>query len=152
MNQQIENVRKTRQYLVELIKDLTTNQLNTIPHGFNNNIIWHLGHLIAAQQGVCYIRAGLKQPVDEQLTAPFKPGTKPERAFSPDEIEHVKEVLLSSIDTLENDYNNGTFKTYNTWTTRYGVELRDIDAALSFLIYHEGLHAGSILSQKKLVI
>jgi len=50
MKKEIERLKKTRIFLLDLIKDLTTEQLNEIPKGFNNNIIWNLGHLIASQQ------------------------------------------------------------------------------------------------------
>lgn len=59
MNKQIEIIRKTRVKLLEMLSDLSTDQLNKIPAGFNNNIIWNLAHLVAAQQGICYLRAGL---------------------------------------------------------------------------------------------
>ena len=65
MTKQIEIIRKTRAYLLESLKDLSTEQFNQIPGGFNNNIIWNLGHMIATQQGICYIRAGITQTVDQ---------------------------------------------------------------------------------------
>ena len=52
MNDQIETIRKTRSFLLDYIKELNIEQLNKIPAGFNNNIAWNLGHLVAAQQGV----------------------------------------------------------------------------------------------------
>ena len=67
MTKQIEIIKKTRVSLLELVKDLSTEQLNKIPDGFNNNIIWNLAHMIAAQQGVCYVRAGLAPVVGEKL-------------------------------------------------------------------------------------
>jgi hypothetical protein len=43
MNPQIDTLKKVRAVLLEGIKDLTTEQLNKIPQGYNNNIIWNLG-------------------------------------------------------------------------------------------------------------
>ncbi|HWJ92534.1 MAG TPA: DinB family protein, partial [Flavisolibacter sp.] len=74
---QIDMVKRTRAYLLSLVKDLSTEQLNLVPHGFNNNIIWNIGHMIAAQQGVCYVRAGLKVTIDEALFLAYKSDTKP---------------------------------------------------------------------------
>ncbi|MCZ0211646.1 DinB family protein, partial [Streptomyces sp. UMAF16] len=65
MNSVIQNIVNIRKYLIEMCEPLSVVQLNTIPNGFNNNIIWNFGHLIAAQQGLCYIRSGLKPVVDE---------------------------------------------------------------------------------------
>lgn len=151
MTKQIEIIRETRSYLLENLKDLTTEQLNRIPEGFNNNIIWNLGHMIAAQQGVCYIRAGLTSHMPEDFINIFKSGTKPERAFSEAEIEDIKKLLLSTIDQLEDDYNNKIFGGYTGWTTRYSVEMNSIDDAITFLPFHEGLHSGCCNAVKKLV-
>jgi hypothetical protein len=48
-----------RQLLLDQIAGLTTEELNQIPRGLNNNIIWNLAHLISGQQGIFYARAGL---------------------------------------------------------------------------------------------
>ncbi len=50
MNNKIEKIKKTRRFLLNLVSELSTDQLNEIPPDFNNNIIWNMGHLIAAQQ------------------------------------------------------------------------------------------------------
>jgi hypothetical protein len=152
MTKQIEIIRKTRSHLLENLDDLTTEQLNQIPEGFNNNIIWNLGHMIAAQQGVCYIRAGLMPHVTEDFINTFKSGTKPERAFSEAEVENINKLLLSTIEQLEEAYNNKIFGGYTSWTTRYSVEMNSIYDAITFLPFHEGLHAGCCTALKKLVI
>jgi hypothetical protein len=152
MTKQIEIIRKTRTFLLKNLEDLTTEQYNKIPAGFNNNIIWNLGHMIAAQQGICYIRAGLQPTVEEDIINWFKSGTKPERAFSETEIENIKSLLFSTLDQLEEDYNNGIFGGYTAWATRYEVELANIDDALNFLPFHEGLHSGCTTALKRLVL
>ncbi|MDB5155092.1 MAG: DinB family protein [Mucilaginibacter sp.] len=75
MTKQIEIIRTLREYLLSNVKDLTTGQLNKIPEGFGNNIIWNLAHIISAQQSICYIRAGLDAIVKfakEELSIKFK--------------------------------------------------------------------------------
>ncbi len=151
MTKQIEIIRKTRAFLLEGISGLSTEQLNKIPEGFNNNIIWNLGHLIAAQQGVCYIRAGLAPKVSDEFIASFKSGSKPGQPLSAEEIEHLKNLFFSTLDQLEADYNNNIFGGYTPWSTRYGVEIASIGDAFDFLPFHEGLHCGAIGGIKKLV-
>ncbi len=58
MHKTINNISKTRQYLLQVTEGMTAEALNTIPAGFSNNIIWNMGHLVAAQQGLCYVRTG----------------------------------------------------------------------------------------------
>jgi hypothetical protein len=151
MNEKIEVIRKTRNFLLTGIKDLSEEQLNTIPAGFNNNIVWNLGHLVAAQQGICYARAGLKTWVPEDFFNNYKPGSKPEGNVNEQEIEKIKELLFTSLDILERDYAKGLWTSYPTWSTRYGIEIDSIDKAIDFLQFHEGLHSGNILTMKRIV-
>lgn len=151
MKKEIEWMEKTRSYLLELVKDLTVEQLNKIPSGFNNNIIWNLGHLISSQQGLCYTRSGLNGTVDETFFANFRSQTKPERFITDKEVALIKELLLSTLSVLKEDYSKNTFTNYTAYTTRYSVELTNIDNAIDFLVFHEGLHTGYIMALKRLI-
>jgi hypothetical protein len=148
---QIEMVKRTRAYLLNLVKELSTEQLNLVPHGFNNNIIWNLGHMIAAQQGVCYMRAGLKVTIEESFFLAYKTDTKPAGAVDPAEVDRIKMMFLSTIERFERDYQDHVFSHYIPWTTRYGIELNNIDDVIQFLLYHEGLHLGYIMALRRLV-
>ena len=136
---------------MEFIKDLDIDQLNKIPPGFNNNIIWNIAHLIAGQQGVCYIRAGLKTWVEEDFFNAYKPGTKPLSRKDEEQVEKIKELFFSTLDILEQDYQKALWNSYPAWTTRYGLEVISIDDAMDFLLVHEGLHLGYVMALKKVV-
>ncbi|MFC5269284.1 DinB family protein [Adhaeribacter terreus] len=152
MHPQLETIRKTRTALLALLEGLTVEELNEIPAGFNNNIIWNVAHLTAAQQGVCYFRAGLKMPViDEAYFKAYKPESKPERNVSAEEVEAIKALLFSTLDQLEADYQQNLFTNYTPWTTRYGVDIKNIDEAISFIPFHEGLHLGYITALKRVI-
>lgn len=151
MNRQIENIRKTRTKLLEIISELNTDQLNRIPEGFNNNIIWNLAHLVAAQQGVCYVRAGLPLTVEKDFFMAYKPDSKPEGYVSEVEIGNIKKLLFSTLDQLQTDADQNTFEGYRNWTTRFGTDINNIEDAVSFLPFHEGLHIGYIMALKRLV-
>jgi hypothetical protein len=151
MIKQIETVKKIRVFLLDGLKDLTTGQLNQIPAGFNNNIIWNLGHMIAAQQGICYRRAGATMRIGDDFWERFRTGSKPAGTVEATEIENIKTLFLSTIDQLVIDYDGSVFENYTSWTTRYGVEIANIKDAISFVPFHEGLHLGTIMTMKKLV-
>jgi hypothetical protein len=73
----LEYIRQPRLKILELLEGFSLEQLNEIPKGFNNNIIWNLGHMVAAQQGICYKRAGLNTFIDEDFFQAYKPDSKP---------------------------------------------------------------------------
>lgn len=151
MNRQIENIRKTRIHLLETIKELSLEKLNKVPHGFNNNIIWNVGHLVAAQQGICYVRPGLPLVMEESLFNKYKMGSKPEHFTDGDEVDNIKDLLISTLDRFYIDYQHHLFDRYTSWTNRYGIEISSIEEAVQYLFFHEGLHAGVIMALKRLV-
>lgn len=137
--------------VLEVIKPLTIEQVNLIPPGFNNNIIWNLGHMVAAQQGVCYKRAGQETVVGEDFFNRYKPGSKPEQFLDTSEFGKIIGLLSSTITQLEADLKTDMFTNYPAFTTRYGIELTSIDDAVEFLPFHEGLHIGTIVAMSKIV-
>ncbi|MEO7523815.1 MAG: DinB family protein [Ferruginibacter sp.] len=151
MYPQIELIKTIRTWLLNLIEDLSVEQMNEIPGGFNNNIIWNVAHLLAAQQGVCYLRAGLKPAVEEKYVIEFKSDTKPGALLVKDEIEMIKALLFTSLDQLEIDLKDKIFINYKSWATRYGAEMNNIEDALNFLPFHEGLHIGYVMALKRVI-
>ena len=151
MSNQFDRLKKTRNIVLKLISDLSIEQLNKVPAGFNNNIVWNFAHLMASQQGLCYLRAGVKPVIDEQHINSYKGGTKPEKTVTIEELESMKLLFLSTIDQLEKDYNGKIFSNYQTFTTGLGVEIKDIEDALGFLLFHEGLHTGYMMALKRAV-
>jgi len=151
MNQALQTITKPRIKVLEIIAPLTIEQLNHIPAGFRNNIIWNLGHMVAAQQGICYKRAGLDTIVDEEFFETYKPGTKPERFFDSAEMDKIKQLFSSTVLQLEQDLQTDMFANYPTWTTRYGVDLSSVNEAVAFLPFHEGLHIGTVVAMSKIV-
>lgn len=151
MKRAIEIIKQPRQKILDEISHLSIEQLNKIPAGFNNNIIWNLGHMIAAQQGICYKRAALDVRVDEAFFNAYKPETKPEGFVDAEGVEEIKTMLFTTLDQLEADCDNGVITGYNSFVTRYNIALNSIDEAINFLPFHEGLHIGYIMSLKKLV-
>ena len=59
MNSALDRLLQTRKNFIELVEGLSIEELNTMPTGFSNNIIWNFAHTLAAQQIVCYKLSGL---------------------------------------------------------------------------------------------
>jgi hypothetical protein len=141
-------------FLLGHIEQLTMEQLNKIPTGFNNNIIWNMAHMVSALQAICYKRAGLTITIDEKYVAPFLTNTKPEGIVGAEEIDAIKALLISTVDQLQHDYEKNIFNVYTpspNILSLYNISLSNIDEALDFLLYHDGFHAGSISAIKHLV-
>lgn len=149
MNKSHDFIRKARLVLTNTIKELSIEQLNEIPAGFNNNIIWNMGHLIATQQIVCYRRAGVDTVVDADFVNAYAPGSRPERFIAEEEVLRIQELFVTSLDRFEQDMQTAIFNNYTQWTTRAGVDINNINDVDAFLPYHEGMHVGYIMALKK---
>ncbi len=147
MNKKIEKIKNCRLFLLKQISGLTSEQLNLVPEGYNNNIIWNLAHLLSATQAICYRRAGLPVTIDDKYFTPFLTNTKPGDFINNQEIEVIKKLFISSIDTLQTDFENKIFGNYTKSENIervYGIDVSNIDDAIEFLLYHEGFHSGYI--------
>lgn len=151
MTRAIEILQNPRKLILDTINDLSIDQLNKIPDGFNNNIIWNLGHMIASQQGLCYKRSGLETRVSNDFFASYVSGSKPTRFIGNAEYEEIKQLLFSTLEDLQSDYAAHKFDNYEAMNTRYNVPVSNIDEAIGFLPFHDGLHIGYIMSLRKLV-
>lgn len=151
MKSKIDLIRQTRTKALEIISGLSISELNKIPTGFNNNIIWNLGHLIAAQEGIFYLRGKLELNIEQEFFNSFKNGSRPEREIHAEEIEKIRSLLFSSLDQFEADLGKNTFHNYPAWTTSMGIQINSIEDALDFLPFHEGLHLGHVMVYKRLI-
>ncbi|HSZ71759.1 MAG TPA: DinB family protein [Cytophagaceae bacterium] len=155
MNKEVEKIKRFRLWLLAQINGLTTEQLNKIPSGYHNNIIWNLGHMMAAQQTLCYKRAQQAITIGDKYFSPFLSSTKPDQYINTTEVEVIKELFIRSIDQLQEDLEKKLFNEY-TKATRiedvYGIEVSTIEDALSYLLYHEGIHSGYVLRMKDLLL
>ncbi len=144
-------IRQTRRSLLQLVRPLSTEQLNAIPAGFNNNIIWNLGHLAVSTPALCYIRTGINKDIKIPFLKKYVKGSKPEEIVTVDEIEFMKEQLLSSIDQVEKGYNNKVFKTIQPYATEtYGLEMHTIEEVLTCSLAHDNYHFAYTAALKKL--
>jgi len=114
------------------IQDLSADQLNAIPTGFNNNIIWNAGHLVASEQRMLYSRSGQTPLVSSEFFDKYQKGTRPKGSIDEKEIEEIKKLLIYSIEKFEKDYKSNLFTNYESWTTSYGNTISSLDDAIAF--------------------
>ena len=148
MNFALKVLPKTRSFFKSIIEKTSIEDLNKIPKGFNNNIIWNIGHVVVTKQLLVYKLSGLPTMVSDELIDKYKKGTKPRGVVSQDEIDDIKNLLLSTIKKTEEDYKNEAFKNYQEYTvSTTGNTLLNVDDALDFVHFHEGMHFGYVLAQ-----
>ena len=140
---------KNRAILKSFIDSFSLEEINKIPQGFNNNLIWNIAHIIASQQILVYRLSGLPTMVSDEMIEMFKKGTRPERDLIQTEIDEIKSLLFSPIEKTKEDYHSGLFENFQEYTTSTNSTLTNVEDAIWFNTYHEGIHLGYILALKK---
>lgn len=151
MQTEFKITRKSREIYANILDTYTLEQLNRIPEGWNNNLMWHIGHIMVSQQILVYRGSGLPLNIREELVSMYTRGTKPERDVTQEEVDEMKGLLFSTIQKTEEDYSNGIFTTYNARKSEMGYDLSSTEDGIAFNNNHEGIHMGMVIRLKKLV-
>lgn len=147
----IETIQQSRKLFINLVDSLSIDNLNEIPGGFNNNIIWNFGHVIVSQQILCYKLANQPLKIDAVYVAKYSKGTKPVSFIDTEELTFLKQQAVSLINELMADNQAGIFDKFDTYTTSFGVVLDNIEDAVKYLTMHEGLHLGYAMALKRIL-
>lgn len=145
------HLRQTRQNILNIVESYDLAQLNTIPPGFNNNLIWNFGHVLVTQQLLCYRLAGLAAAFENKLIDTYRKGSSPTTPATEVELALFKANCFLLLDQLEADYAAGLFTSYKPYPTSFGVTLDRIETAIQFNTLHEAMHLGTMIAMRKLV-
>lgn len=149
MESQLELTLQSRKILHNILTTTSKEDLLIIPGGFRNNIWWNIAHVVATQQILVYKFSGLQMRIPEELVNKFMKGTVPDGTASDYEIKVVADFLISTIEWTKQDFEAGLFKEYTEYTTSAQFKLKNLEDAMSFNLYHEGLHSATINTQLK---
>jgi hypothetical protein len=107
---------------------------------------------LVTQQLLVYKLSKLNTRLDWALVKKYSKGTFPENHVSKEEVQQVAEALLMTPKWTKEDYNNGIFREYESYTTSANVVLSNVNDAIAFNVFHLGLHIGTVQAiQKKLL-
>ena len=149
MKLDLDYLKITRDNLIKITNHYSLEELNHTPKGFNNNLIWNLGHVLVTHQRLTYGLSGLQAKISNELIEKYKIGTKPEGAVNQSEVDYIKSALVEMPQLFEEDYNNEIFQEFKTYSTSYGVTVNSIEEAVSFNNLHEAMHLGSVIAIQK---
>ncbi|MCG2612268.1 DinB family protein [Flavobacterium sp. SM15] len=139
----------SRNILLKFLENYSLDQLNKVPEGYSNNLIWNIGHIVVVQQMLVYNLSGLPMKISSEMVEKYKKGTKPEVPVSQEEIEQIKQLLFATLEQTKNDFSANIFKEYNAFTTMSGFNIRNAQEAMEFNNYHEGVHTGVMMRISK---
>lgn len=151
MEKTLEVNKVCRKIVSQFLENYTLEQLNKIPDGFKNNLIWNIAHILVTQQLLVYKFSGLPMMVSDELVQKYIKGTKPEHIATQTEVDEIKSLLFDTIEKTKVDFENGKFENYQEYPTSTGFVLKNVEDAMVFNNFHEGLHIGIMMSLRKVV-
>lgn len=151
MTSTFEINQSSRNVLLKFLENYTLEQLNKIPQGFSNNLIWNITHIIVVQQMLVYNLSGLPMMISDEMVAKYKRGTRPEQDLTQAEVDEIRSLLFSTLEKAKKDFADGVFKNYTEFTTMSGFTIKNAQAAMEFNNYHEATHTGIMMQIRKFI-
>jgi len=148
MKNHFELLKITRNNILRSVEGLSLNQLNKIPEGYNNNLAWNLGHVVATHQLLCYGLSNNSMYVENDFISKYRKGSKPENDIDQAELDFIKSQLIVLADKMEDDFANGIFQNFKEYPTSFGVNLQTVEDAITFNNIHEAMHLGTMKALK----
>lgn len=140
-----------RNKFLKLLDVHTEEQLLTVPVGFNNNILWQIGHSVVSHQRLLYLKSGLEMNVADSYVDNFKIGTSPATWTKDVSISEVRDSLFPTVHQFQKDWEAGIFVNYEVVETSLGVSLKNAHEAFAFSNVHEAIHYGNAFAISKVM-
>lgn len=151
MTTSIDIHRIARLNVLKIIEGLSLTEINKIPTGFTGNIAWHIGHIVATQQGLIYRLSGNQVTLEQTFIDKYKKGTVPQAPIDQAELDFIKNEIVMQPERLVIDMEMDLFRNYTPYPTSFGNTIHSFDEALSFVNVHEGMHIGYLMALKRVV-
>ena len=131
---------------VDLVKGLSEGQVNSVPEGFNNNILWNLGHIYLVQELFAF--AFIPEPMlsPDGFSDLFGRGTKPsDWKVQPPTLPELIQLLEDQTSRIEEKLNSRLDEVVaKPFAMPSGLILKTVGEFLTFSMYHEGMHFQTI--------
>ncbi|WCN39357.1 DinB family protein [Aneurinibacillus uraniidurans] len=140
-----------RNVTLRIAQEVTEEQADIIPEGFNNNIRWNLGHIYLIQEQFAFHFIDEPKLIPDGFRELFGLGTKPaDWTIQPPTLSEIIELLQEQPVRIKEKLENRLTETLTTPFTFPGLAMNTVGEILTLSLYHEGAHAETIKALKKL--
>jgi hypothetical protein len=130
-----------RRKAIQIINESSIEDLNKIPDGFNNNIVWNFGHLVVSGYSLVFRVTGVDPELPISYLDKYKKGTRPEPHVTREEIDDLIGLSGQFIPTVQQALQAGRFEKITEYTTgTFGVPNTNIEEMLSTVALHDSVH------------
>lgn len=147
-----ERLNFARTATVNTLEKIDESKWDEQPEGFSNTIRWNAGHIYLVMESLMTIAAPDLETKIQEYAPFFSPGTKP--SDWPDAVPSKEEIIerLTEQHTRLQQHLEGRLSQQPANEIAIGpLKLETIDDLLNFLLFHEGMHLGTIQAQMRLI-
>lgn len=151
MKSTIKAWKRSREIITGILQNYSEEQLVKTPNGFNNSLLWNIGHILTVNQKLIYKATRTPIVIPDNIFSQYDTGTFPNAEQDLENLLLIKQLLPHTFEKSISDYQSSTLGTFNELTTGTGFHLASIEEAFAFNNYHEALHIGLMLNLKKFI-
>lgn len=149
----LDQIGMIRSVTLETIGEISDEEADVQPKGWNNTIRWHLGHIYLVQERLAFHFAGFPLDLPQSYIDMFCSGTKPSDWKSePPSLADLAARLAEQPDRIRALLCDKLEERPANPFPRFDGKIDTIGGLLTFSLFHEGLHNASIRALKRAVV
>lgn len=149
----LDNIDNIRKKAITIVRSLSSEALNTIPEGFNNNIAWNFGHIVVSGYSLVFKATGADPGFSIPYVELFRKGSKPGEPVSAAQIEALVELSDQFTATVKKALaQENCFRDITAYTTgTFGVAVTTISDMLTTVAMHDTCHWQTIRDYQRIL-
>lgn len=141
----IDQLSFARQVTLQTVKEVTEEQARKIPAGFNNNLLWNLGHLFLYTEQFAFGPAQEEMEIPGGFREMFAMGAKPaDWTAPPPSLAELLKLLADQPNRIREKLSARLTEKVAKPLAFPGITLTTVGELLTFNLYHEGVHIQAI--------
>lgn len=145
-------INNIQQKAISLAKELSADQLNKIPAGFNNNIAWNLGHLIVSGYSLLFRTSGVQKDYPIPFIEKYGKGSAPVTPTTPEELAELENLSNQFTQIISDGIRSGIFENIQLFTTQtFGVSVTTINELVTTIALHDVQHFEVMRNYKRIL-
>jgi uncharacterized damage-inducible protein DinB len=145
MDKALEQLQFFRGFTLNNLQKLKKEHADIQPAGFSNTLRWNYAHILTAYDGLMFQLSGKGSKLDPRFFEFFGGGTKPsEWKTEAPSLEKIAGELEKQGKLLVETFQNSLDEKLVHSKEIAGIKLETVRDALTFCLWHEGLHQGVI--------
>lgn len=140
----------TRNMLMNFAKSVNEETALVQPKGFNNNIHWHIGHVLVSAENFMFGYPQKSSNIPAQYASYFSMGTSP--STWDDQVPSVQELLGCLKDQVERIEGISEDFLKQNLPFKFPVDgIETFSDLYALMLYHEADHLGQMKAMKKVI-